>query len=258
MIDPNLQGKVVLVTGATSGIGHAIARAFDVQGARIAVHYLSDPSTPPDGVTWEHVTPPECVAKDLAASLTDAAAVDVDLGVDGAPAALLDLVEQELGPVDVLINNAAHCEMPDSILNATEAGLSRHYRVNAIAPVALIGELARRQQGRECSVINISTDSARAFAGQVGYGTSKAALEAATRAAAIELGPAHIRVNAVAPGPIQTGWMTAEVAQQVESMIPLGRVGYPEEVADACLFLASHQARFITGQVLQVAGGHAI
>lgn len=258
MIDPCLQDKVVLVTGATSGIGLAIARAFDAQGARIAVHHLADPPPPPEGVTWEHVTPSEAVAKDLAASLSDAATVDVDLGVDGAPSALLDRVEQALGPVDVLINNAAHCEMPDAILDATQAGLSRHYRINAIAPVALIGELARRHQGHERSVINISTDSARAFEGQVGYGTSKAALEAATRAAAIELGPALIRVNAVAPGPIQTGWMTEEVARQVESMIPLGRVGYPEDIADACLFLASHQARFITGQVLQVAGGHAI
>jgi 3-oxoacyl-[acyl-carrier protein] reductase len=258
VIDPNLQGKVVLVTGATSGIGHAIARAFDAQGARIAVHYLSDPPAPPSGVTWEHVTPSESVATDLAASLSDAVAVDVDLGADGAPATLLDRVEDELGPVDVLVNNAAHCETPDSILDATEAGLARHYRINAIAPIALIGELSRRRQGHECCVINISTDSARAFAGQVGYGTSKAALEAATRATAIELGPAQIRVNAVAPGPIQTGWMTEEVAQQVESMIPLGRVGYPEDIADACVFLASHQARFVTGQVLQVAGGHAI
>ncbi len=258
MIDPDLQGKVVLVTGATSGIGHAIARAFDAQGARIAVHYLADPPTPPNGVTWEHVTPPKSVATDLAASLSHATAVDVDLASDGAPTALLDRVEQELGPVDVLVNNAAHCEMPDSILDATEAGLARHYRVNAIAPVALIGELARRRRGHERCVINISTDSARAFAGQIGYGTSKAALEAATRATAIELGPARIRVNAVAPGPIQTGWMTDEVAQQVESIIPLGRVGYPEDIADACIFLSSHQARFITGQVLQVAGGHAI
>lgn len=258
MIDANLQGKVVLVTGATSGIGHAIARAFDAQGARVAVHYLSESPVPPSGVTWEHVTPGASVAEELAASLSDAVAVDVDLGADGAPSALLDRVERELGPVDILVNNAAHCEIPDSILDATEAGLARHYRINAIAPVALIGELARRRQGEECCVINISTDSARAFAGQVGYGTSKAALEAATRATAIELGPARFRVNAVAPGPIQTGWMTDEVAQQVVSIIPLGRVGYPDDIADACVFLASHQARFITGQVLQVAGGHAI
>lgn len=167
-------------------------------------------------------------------------------------------MEEVLGPVDILVNNAAHCESPDSALDLSEAGLARHYRVNAVLPVALIGELARRRGGEPCCVINISTDSARAFAGQVGYGSSKAALEAATRATAIELGPAGFRVNAVAPGPIQTGWMTDEIAQEAASVIPLGRVGYPDDIADACVFLASHQARFVTGQVLQVAGGHAI
>lgn len=107
-------------------------------------------------------------------------------------------------------------------------------------------------------VVNVSTDAARAFPGQLGYGTAKAALEAFTRAAALDLGPAGIRVNAVAPGPVQTGWMTDELVDQVRRVVPLGRVGEPEEVADTVVFLASHQARWITGQLLQVAGGHAL
>jgi len=258
MINPRLRGKIVLVTGASSGIGQAIAQAFNAEGARIAVHYLANAPAAPNGVTWEHVTPGAEAAEDLAASLHDAVAIDLDLAQAGAAAALLDRVEEAMGPVDVLVNNAAHCESPDSIYDLSEDGLARHYRVNAVVPVALIGELARRRPGGDTCVINISTDAARAFAGQVGYGTSKAALEAATRASAIELGPAGVRVNAVAPGPIQTGWMTDEIEKQSAAVIPLGRVGYPDDIADACVFLASHQARFITGQVLQVAGGHAL
>ncbi|HLU96992.1 MAG TPA: SDR family oxidoreductase, partial [Thermobifida alba] len=97
-----------------------------------------------------------------------------------------------------------------------------------------------------------------AFPGQIGYGTSKAALEAFTRAAALDLAPRGIRVNAVAPGPVQTGWMDADLVEQVRPLIPLRRVGEPADIADAVVFLASRQARWITGQVLQVAGGHAL
>jgi 3-oxoacyl-[acyl-carrier protein] reductase len=159
----------------------------------------------------------------------------------------------------VLVNNAAHCENPDGIDDLTADGLERNYRVNAIAPALLTSELARRvtPDAPPC-IVNITTDAARAFPGQIGYGTSKAALEALTRASALDLGPRGIRVNAVAPGPVQTGWMSSDLVAQVEPMVPLRRVGEPADIADAAVFLASHQARWITGQVLQVAGGHAL
>ena len=172
---------------------------------------------------------------------------------------LIDAVVARAGSVDVLVNNAAHCEAPDTIDELSHGSLERHYRVNAIAPALLIAEVARRHSGGEAPcVVNISTDAARAFPGQVGYGTSKAALEAITRATALDLARRGIRVNAVAPGPVQTGWMSHGLAARVADLVPMGRVGDPDDIADAVVFLASRQARWITGQVLQVAGGHAL
>mgnify|MGYP002737224983 CR=1 FL=1 len=261
MIDTGLDGKTVLVTGGSGNIGGAISRAFAAQGARVAVHYLGEPTPPAGSVVYEHVSPSLAEVEAFVASMPHSVAVEEDLSADGAAGRLLDRVEELTGPVDVLVNNAAHAESPDTFETASEGGLSRHYRVNAVAPAMLIAELARRRPARPGTepgcVVNISTDAARAFPGQVGYGTSKAALEALTRAAALDLGPA-LRVNAVAPGPVQTGWMSDELIAGIIDHIPLGRVGEPGDIADACVFLASRQARWITGQVLQVAGGHAL
>lgn len=243
---------MVLVTGGAGGIGAAISRAFAEEGARVAVHYLAARSGPPDGAHWEHTFPTDAVP--LAAEL-GGAAVAADLSEPDAARRLFDAAESALGPVDVLVNNAAHCESPDTVDALNAGNLERHYRVNAMAPALLTAELARRDGS---CVVNISTDAARAFPGQLGYGTSKAALEAFTRAAALDLGPSGVRVNAVAPGPVQTGWITEDVLDEVTSIVPLGRVGEPADIADAVVFLASHQARWITGQVLRVAGGHAL
>lgn len=114
-----------------------------------------------------------------------------------------------MGPIEILVNNAAHCESPDTILEVTAGGLDRHFAVNARAPALLVHEFAlqHRRSGRS-------------------HG--------------------------------QTGWMAQELEQQVLPSIPLRRVGLPEDIADAVVFLASRQASWITGQVIQVAGGHAL
>jgi 3-oxoacyl-[acyl-carrier protein] reductase len=265
-IDTGLRGRCVLVTGANAGIGAATALAFAEQGSRVAVHFLEQQAAPEDpGLRREHTVSgresAEALVQRIVARGGEAAAVAADLSDPDAPRSLVHAVEAALGPVDILVNNAAHCESPDTILTATAAGVDRHFAVNTRAAVMLIAEYARRVQQRGGSrgrVINVSTDSARAFPGQIAYGASKAALEAFTRSIAVELGPLGITVNAVAPGPVQTGWIDAELEPRILPSIPLGRVGRPEEIADAIVFLASAQAAWITGQTLQVAGGHAL
>ena len=265
MIDTGLSERVVLITGANSGIGAVTASAFARQGSRVAVHFLAAAAAPAPPVHLEHEVLGRSAADAVVAKIRSAggtaAAFAADLADPRAVPALFDRVETELGPVEVLVNNAAHCETPDTVGSITAEAIDRHFAVNTRAPVLLIAELARRFDGRRGKggrVVNISTDWARAFAGEIAYGASKAALEAFTRSLAMELGPAGITVNAVAPGPVQTGYITPAMEREILATIPLRRVGRPQDIADAVVFLASDQARWITGQVVQVAGGHAL
>jgi 3-oxoacyl-[acyl-carrier protein] reductase len=266
MIDPGLSSQVVLITGANSGIGAATARAFAAQGAVVVLHYLEESAARADAsVEIQHEVPGRAAAELLASDLENQGCrvvlVSCDLSDVTAIPPLFDEAEATAGPVTVLVNNAAHCEAPDTITQISAGSIDRHFAVNTRAPALLMREYVKRYQARGAtsgSIINISTDAARAFATQIAYGASKAALEAFTRSIAVEVGPLGITVNAIAPGPVQTGWVTPELEEQVLLWIPLRRVGKPEDVADAVAFLASAQARWITGQVVQVAGGHAL
>jgi 3-oxoacyl-[acyl-carrier protein] reductase len=292
MIDPGLQGKVVLVTGANNplGIGAAIAEAFAAQGASVFITYLRsrpeefgiDAAAATEATTSgemfyraRNAEAPDAVLSRLREHAVRAGSAEIDLADPEAIPRLFDRVEEMLGAVDILINNAAYSE-PDGFISFTaseedwagrmrstvDAGShDRHFAVNSRAVAMLMAEYARRHVSRGADwgrVINVSTDGADCIPGEVSYGASKAALESYSRSAAMELGPYGITVNVVAPGPIQTGWIPAEAEQSIVETIPLGRIGRPDDVADVVVFLASEQARWVTGQRLFDGGGHRV
>lgn len=288
MIDPGLRGKVVLVTGANNphGIGAAIARAFAAQGAAVFVHYLrvhhgearrGAPHAP--GETFYYAQSrkgPDAVLEALRDLGGATAAWEADLSNPALLSLLFDRAEATLGPVSILVNNAAGWQadtfVPGEVELANKAvelwtdrpggispeSIERNFAVNARGAALMMAEFARRHVARSAGwgrIINISTDGAYCFPSETSYGASKLALEGYSRSAARELGRFGITVNIISPGATQTGWITPELEAAILPGTPLGRLGQPEDIADVAVFLASEQARWLTGQTLYAGGG---
>ncbi len=286
MIDPNLKDKIVLITGANHGIGAATAQAFAAQNAKVFITYFIEKTdhAPEEldaardaGVGgakyyWsQQQREPEYIAHIHAQGGT-VYSHQADLANIANVPLLFDLCEEHLGAVDVLVNNHTYCVLetfdPDLVTNEgfpvslpTAEVIDAHFAVNARAYALLMKEYVQRYLDRKAKwgrIINLSTDAAHAHTANVSYAASKHAIESYSRSAALELGKYGITVNVVAPGPTQTGYITPEAEVELAAGTPLGRLGEPDDIADVILFLASEQARWITGQLLYVGGGWRI
>jgi len=264
-------GKVAIITGANHGIGEAIAMELATNGYQVVITWLN----PDDyayskirNVKMHHTMGGKSKAIRVVESIVKkgghAESIPVDLSRPESIPAVFDLAEKAFGPVDTLINNAAHAEGNDTLEDCNAEVIDRTYAVNVRAAILLTQEFLqryRRFKQQKGVIVNLSTNAAQYFAGQIHYGASKAAMEAYTRSLAIELGRYGIRVNAVAPGPVHTGipksYITPELEELLKKRIPLGRCGQPVDIARAIRFLVSDEADWITGQVLCVDGGHS-
>ena len=237
----DITGRIVIITGTSSGIGLATAQAFLQAGARV----LGTDRTEAPAVLTAH---PQF------GGLTQ------DLTAEDAGHAVLAACRARFGEVDVLINNAGIGDAK-SIALTSDADLARYLAVNVAAPFRLCREVIAAMKGRGGAIINIaSVFGMVGAANSSAYAPTKAAVIGMTQQLATEFGRDGIRVNAVAPGPVETAMLdrfagSPDRKSGLLASIPLRRAGRPEELADAIVFLASDKASFITGHIVSVNGG---
>ena len=242
-----LEGKIALITGASKGIGRAIANTFAEHGANIAFTYLSS------------VEQGESLVEQLKAKGVDAKGYRSDASNLEAAQELITDVIQDFGKFDILINNAG-ITRDNLIMRMSESEWDDIMEINLKSCFNTVKAAFRPlMKQRSGSIINMSSVvGIKGKLGQANYAASKAGIIGVSKSVALELGSRGIRCNVVAPGFIETE-MTAgldeKVVQTWRDAIPLKRGGSPEDVANACVFLASDSSTYITGQVLQVNGG---
>ncbi|GMB10677.1 MAG: 3-oxoacyl-ACP reductase FabG [Candidatus Improbicoccus devescovinae] len=265
MVDYGLKGKTVIITGVNNpkGIGATTAIAFAKEGANVAMTYkkMDFPYDVTKAIgdnidSYHKALAGDCSdVEEIIKSITsDYIFVEGDISDETFVLFFYDQVMKKFDSADILINNAASYSLRDTIFTISADDMNDVYDTNIKGTLLMIREFVKRfvSYGR---VINLSTDSAQNFAGQIVYGSSKAAIEALTSAIAVDVGHLGITVNSVAPGPIQTGWIDEELEKSCLPNIPIGRLGLPQDITNTILFLSSDKADWLTGNVIKVSGG---
>ncbi|MET3697702.1 3-oxoacyl-[acyl-carrier protein] reductase [Bacillus oleivorans] len=248
--------KIAIITGASrlQGIGAAICRALAGQQMDIFFTYWSPYDQEMEwGIKEEE---PSLLQKEILQFGVRCEKMELNLAVKYSHQVLLDEVESKLGPADVLVNNAAY-STSSSFKTLDEEELLLHYLVNVKATSLVSCEFAKRfSKGQGGRIINLTSGQSLApMPGELAYATTKGAIEALTTTLSAEVAEKGITVNAVNPGPTDTGWMSADLKRQLTQKFPRGRVGVPQDVANLVSFLASEQSEWITGQVIHSEGG---
>jgi NAD(P)-dependent dehydrogenase (short-subunit alcohol dehydrogenase family) len=242
---------VTLITGALTGIGRASALAFARKGAKVVVAGRRDEAG-------------KALAEELRSLGTEAEFVNADVRKEDDVRALVDKTVELFGRLDVAVNNAGTEGRPSPITDQTADSYAETFDTNVLGVILSMKHEVRvmREQGTG-SIINISsTYGHEGAAGASVYVGSKHAVEGITKSVALEIARSGIRVNGVAPGPTDTGMLTRftgtpENKAALVTEVPMGRLGLSEEVADAIVFIASDEASYITGHILNVDGGHS-
>ncbi|MGW4721089.1 SDR family oxidoreductase [Streptomyces sp. NPDC004291] len=245
---------LALVTGVgrTVGIGAAVARRLADSGWDLVLTHWTPYDLRMEWGVERGAT--EAIVRDLTARGATAEAVEADLADPEAPAFVLDTAERLLGrPVTALV--LCHCESVDSgLLDTTVESFDRHFAVNARASWLLIREYGRRFTGTPGTgrIVALTSDHT---VGNLPYGASKGALDRITLAAAHELAHLGVTANVVNPGPVDTGWMSGELREEIVRKTPLGRLGTPRDAAHLVDFLCSPEGQWVNGQLLTANGG---
>ena len=246
----NFNGKVALVTGASSGIGRAAVKILAANGARVAINFHRNEAGA------------EAIRKEIVADGGSAIAVQADVAQASEVELLIKRTVTELGPIDILVNNAGSLVERLRILELTEERWDEVIDLNLksafLCCKAVAGSMMERKAG---SIINVSSIAGRTGGalGSIHYSTAKGGLITFTKGLAKELAPFGVRVNAVSPGVIDTRFheefSSPEMMKGYVASIPQGRVGTPEEVAEVICFLASDAASYLAGETIEINGG---